>query len=237
VAHSQTMDVSGERLRTLRAAVFTALVVTLSAASHVLLSGAPLPWLTVALLTAGVFTVAWLLSGRERGFWRIAAVLVPLELAADTVFNGSQDVCYGPGGGPVTGPLRALGLDALCGGPAAGTGLPGVAAEGGAAAALTAGGTLTPWLLLGAHVAVGLLAALWLRQGEAALAALLRSAVALAFRPLLLAVAAVTRTAGASGPRRARPAVHRTAARALLLVHALGRRGPPRAAAAAPALG
>ncbi|MGV9310896.1 hypothetical protein ACWDR0_01710 [Streptomyces sp. NPDC003691] len=224
------MDFSGKRLRMLRAAIFTAVVVTLSAASHVLLSAAPLPWFTVAALAAGVFAVAYALSGRERGFRAIAGVLVPLELAADTVFNGSQNACYGPGGGPVTGSLRALGLDVLCGGPV-GTGLPGMTGAGaGTTGVLGSPGPATPWLLLAVHIAVGLLASLWLWQGEAAVASLLRTVEAYAFRPLLLAVAAVV--AAVRPARRApRPAPRRTAFRTLLLVHALGRRGPPRPAA------
>lgn len=226
------MDISGTQTRALRAAIFTALVVTLSAASHVLLSGAPLPLGTVALLSAAVFGLAYALSGRERGFWRIAALLVPLELAADTVFTAGQQTCYGAAGGPVTGSLRSVGLDVLCGG-SVGTSLPGVADPAGAGgtaglgALLDSPGPAVPWLLLGAHVATGLLASLWLRRGEAALASLLRTACALAFRPLLLAVAAV------AGPRphrtgpRPRTGAPRTA-RTRLLVHSVGRRGPPR---------
>lgn len=233
MAHSQAMDVSGKRLRALRAAIFTAVVVTLSAASHVLLSRAPLPWFTVAALSAGVFAVAFALSGRERGFWRIAGLLVPLELAADTVFNGSQNACYGPGGGPVTGSLRALGLDVLCGGPLGGP-LPGVAgitgADGSGTSLLASPGPATPWALLAVHITVGLLASLWLWQGEAALASLLRTVGAYAFRPLLLAVAVVVavRRPVRRGPR---PAPRRATFRTLLLVHALGRRGPPHRAA------
>ncbi|MGW4034051.1 hypothetical protein ACWEFL_32970 [Streptomyces sp. NPDC004838] len=226
------MDVSGMQLRALRAAIFTALVVTLSAGSHVLLSQAPLPWTTVAGLSAGVFAVAYALAGRERGYWRIASLLVPLELAADTVFNGSQDVCYGPGGGPVTGSLRAIGLDVLCGGGGVGGQLPGVAAAGGGATALlNPADPALPWMLLAAHVSVGLLAAAWLWHGEAALAGLVRTVSAFTFRPLLLAVAAVA--AVHRPPRRAVRSVPRhTVSRTLLLVHALGRRGPPRPAAA-----
>ncbi|MFF8957058.1 hypothetical protein [Streptomyces sp. NPDC014894] len=224
------MDVSGAQLRAVRAAIFTALVVTLSAASHVLLSRTPLPWTTVAGLSAGVFAVAYALSGRERGFWRIASLLVPLELAADTVFTTGQDLCYGPGGGPVAGSLRALGFDVLCGG--VGGGLPGVSTAPGGAAALPASpDPALPWLLLAAHVSVGLLAAAWLRHGEAALAALVRTVGALAFRPLLIAVA-VAAAAHPAVRRRlrvlARPAVSRTRE----LVHSVGRRGPPRPAAA-----
>lgn len=230
MAHSLTMDVSGTRLRLLRAAVFTAVVVTLSAASHVLLSGAPLPWFTVAALAAGVFGVAYALSGRERGFRRIAGLLVPLELAADTVFNGSQSACYGPSGGPVTGSLRALGLDVLCDG-SIGTQLTGVpSAGGGPVSVLASPGPATPWLLLAVHITVGLLASAWLWQGEAALAGLARTLEAYAFRPLLLAVAVVAAAHRPVG-RGPRPTPRNTTFRTLLLVHALGRRGPPRPAA------
>ena len=52
-----------------------------------------------------VFALAYALAGRERGFGRIAALLIPLELAADTVFTTGQHVCYGRAGGPVAGPL------------------------------------------------------------------------------------------------------------------------------------
>jgi hypothetical protein len=231
MGHSPVMDISGMRLRGLRATIFTAVVVTLSAASHVLLSQVPLPPATVAGLSAGVFAVAYTLSGRERGFWQIAGLLVPLELAADTVFTTGQDTCYGPGGGPVAGSLRSVGLDVLCGG-SVGTALPGVAdADRGAAALLNSTDPALPWLLLAAHVSLGLLAAVWLRRGESALAGLVRAVAAFTFRPLLLAVAAV-RATGSAVRRGVRPARRgpRTS-RARLLVHSVGRRGPPRSAA------
>lgn len=110
------MDISGTQLRAVRAALFTAVVVTLSTASHVLLSEVPLPMGTVAAIAGAVFVVAYALAGRERGFGKIAALLVPLELTADTVFTAGQHACYGRAGGPVTGPLRSVGLDVLCSG-------------------------------------------------------------------------------------------------------------------------
>ncbi|MET9428643.1 hypothetical protein [Streptomyces sp. NPDC003036] len=221
-------DISGTRLRWLRAALFTALVVTLSVASHVLLSGVPLPLTTVAVVAAGVLAVAYALAGEaERGFWRIAGLLVPLELAADTVFTSGQHACYGPSGGPVAGALRSVGVDVLCGGGGVGSPLPGVAAPaGGAAALLHSPDPALPWLLLAAHVSVGLVAAAWLRRGESALAGLVRAVAAFAFRPLLVAVAA----AGTPGPgvrRGPRPAHPPLPARHRLLVHCVGRRGPP----------
>ena len=222
------MDISGTQLRAVRAALFTAFVVTLSTASHVLLSRVPLPLSTVAAIAAAVFVIAYALAGRERGFGRIAALLIPLELAADTVFTTGQHVCYGRAGGPVAGPLRSVGFDLLCGGGTVGTPLARV--TGGstdrAAALLAHADPAAAWLLLGAHVGVGLLAAAWLRRGERALDQLLRAVAAATFRPLLIAVAAVTVRLA---PVRRLPRTPRRAAtaRTRLFVHSLGRRGPP----------
>lgn len=221
------MDISGAGPRGLRAALFSALVVLLSAGSHVLMSRVPLPPAMIAGAFAGVFVIAFALAGRERGFGPIAGLLVPLELAADTVFTAGQHVCYGPAGGPVSGPLRALGLDELCGGTPVGVPLTGVTGPAGDPASLLAApGPWTPWLLLGAHVGVGLLAAAWLRHGERALARLLRAVAAFAFRPLLLAVASVAVAAGPAG-RAQRPLFPGTGTRTRFPVHSVGRRGPP----------
>ncbi|MEV6943651.1 hypothetical protein AB0N07_16960 [Streptomyces sp. NPDC051172] len=228
------MDISGTRIRALRAALFTALVVTLSTASHVLLSRVPLPLNTVAAVAAAVFTVAYALAGRERGFGRIAALLIPLELAADTVFTTGQHVCYGRAGGPVAGPLRSVGFDVLCGnGTGIGSGatapLARVTGTGTdrLAALLAHADPATAWLLLAAHVGVGLLAAAWLRRGERALAQLVRAVTATTFRPLLLAVAAVTVRPAAPAPRVQHTGRPAAVARERILVHSLGRRGPP----------
>jgi hypothetical protein len=225
---------TGSQLRALRATCFAALCVTLSVTSHVLLSHTPLPLPTVAAAFAAVFAVAYGLGGRERGFWAIAALLVPLELAADTLFTSGQRTCYGPGGGPVTGTWRALTCHGSVGGPAPhdlSHGLYGDPAGAGRALhAVTAGpGQGAPgvgcWLLLAAHVAVGLAASWWLRRGEAACHRVLR----LAFRPLLVAFAVLrddtawaprASAVGASGTGRPAPSLP-------LLTHSVVRRGPP----------
>ncbi|MEH0469619.1 hypothetical protein QA943_12295 [Streptomyces sp. B21-097] len=224
------MDISGTRLRAVRAALFTAFVVTLSSASHVLLSRVPLPLNTVAAVAVAVFALAYALAGRERGFGRIAALLIPLELTADTVFTTGQHVCYGRAGGPVAGPLASVGWNVLCGdGTPFGTPLAQVTGTdpdrlGGL---LAHADPATAWLLLAAHVCVGLLAAAWLRRGERALAQLLRAATATTFRPLLLAVAAVSVRRAPAALRLPRPAPVTTTVRERILVHSLGRRGPP----------
>ncbi|MFE2289301.1 hypothetical protein ACFXDJ_34665 [Streptomyces sp. NPDC059443] len=224
------MDISGVGLRGLRAALFSALVVLLSAGSHVLMSRVPLPPALVGGAFATVFAIAYALAGRERGLGPIAGLLVPLELAADTAFTAGQHLCYGPAGGPVSGPLRALGLADLCGGTPVGGPL---AQVGGAAAdpaaLLAAPGPWTPWLLLGAHVSVGLLASVWLRHGERALGRLLDAAAACAFRPLLLASTGVAAAFGPAAPRAPRPVLADAGARTRFPAHSVGRRGPPRA--------
>jgi hypothetical protein len=228
------MDISGIQLRAVRAALFTAVVVTVSTASHVLLSQVPLPLSTVAAVAAAVFVIAYALAGRERSFGRIAALLIPLELAADTVFTTGQHVCYGRAGGPVTGPLRSVGLDVLCGGGEVGTPLTRMAGATGTdrlAAAVAHADPATAWLLLGAHIGVGLVAAVWLRRGERALAQLMRAvaaAVSTRVRPLLLAVATVTVERAPAGRRLPSRAADRTpTGRARILAYSLGRRGPP----------
>ncbi|MGC0425588.1 hypothetical protein RKD32_001943 [Streptomyces sp. SAI-195] len=85
----------------------------------------------------------------------------------------------------------------------------------------------TAWLLLAAHVGVGLLAAAWLRRGERALGRLLGAVAATTFRPLLLAVAAVSARRAPAVLRPALPARRTTGARERILTHSLGRRGPP----------
>lgn len=215
------MGISGIGTRLARTAVFTAVCVLLSGAAHVLLSGRPLPLPAVAGVTATVFLLAYLLAGRERRFWGIAGLLLPLQLTADAVFTTGQAACYSSGAG-APAPVRLAGFNLLCGGGDFGTPLARLATGAEAAANPAA-----PWLLLGAHLAVGLLAAGWLRCGEDAVARLLRSAVAAGFRPLRLvtAVAAAGHRPAAAGsrpvphrPRRAVPA---------LLSHSVSRRGPP----------
>ncbi|AJT67722.1 hypothetical protein T261_6106 [Streptomyces lydicus] len=220
----------GDGLRAVRAGLFTALCVVLSAASHVLLSGAPLPPAALAAVPAGVFAAAYALTGRERGFGAVAALLVPLELAADTVFTAGQHACYGPAGGPLTGPLRAAGVELLCRGGELGTPLARLAAPAGGPLP-AAVPSAAPWLLLAGHLAVGLLAAAWLHRGDGALDGLLRAVAAFACRPLPRAPGGTADGPWPGRPRRGAPRHLPPAAPLPLLAHCVRRRGPPRTAA------
>ncbi|MFJ4845968.1 hypothetical protein [Streptomyces sp. NPDC088733] len=210
------MEGTGPQLRALRAGCFAALCVTLSATAHILLSREPLPLVTTAGAAVGVFAVAYALGGRERGYWPIAGLLVPLELAVDTLFTAGQQTCYGPAGGPVTGSWRSINEALACHGGDVGGPLAGAAGGPGHSA--------SPWLLLAVHVAVGLAAAWWLRSGEAALHGLLRTV----FLPLIVAVAAFRGTARPRAAARRRvPAAAPVAPALPLLLHTVVRRGPP----------
>ncbi|MEU7639334.1 MULTISPECIES: hypothetical protein [unclassified Streptomyces] len=198
-----------------RAALFTAVCVTLSATCHVLLSRTPLPPAALAAVCAGIFAAAYGHTGREHGYGRTAALLVPLELAADTVFTTGQYACYGP--------LRAVGVDLLCRGAAGGTGPAGPTAP---RPGLPAVPPAAAWPLLAAHLAVGLLAAGWLHRGQDALGALLRAAGAGAARPLRTA-AAVVRAAVARRHHRRAPRPSAPPRPLPLRRHYVRRRGPP----------
>jgi hypothetical protein len=220
------MDGRLTHLRTARAALFAALCLTLSSTSHVLLSRAQLPLATLAVAGAGIFAAAFWLAGRERGWWQIAALLVPLELTVDFLFTKGQNTCYGPSGGPLTGPWRSMTGRLLCG-DGGGTGQgPGV----GRAVSGMAHGTfvlpaVSPWLLLAVHVLVGLMAAWWLRQGEAAAFRLVRTLAAYATAPLRLLLAVPEPPAAPSRPRHRR--VDGPSPTDEVIRLCVGRRGPP----------
>ncbi|MER5863065.1 hypothetical protein [Kitasatospora sp. NPDC002040] len=146
--------------RALRAAVFTALAVPLSALGQVLVTGHPLPLLLVAAATAVVFLLALAVCGAQQlRLPHVIAVLVPVELLLNVGFNLGQDACATPargvdllvcGGGSLDGPLF--------------TDTPGTGRA----------------LVLLVHLVLALAAACWLRLGDAALTALAEAARMLA---------------------------------------------------------
>ncbi|MEU4584242.1 hypothetical protein AB0F92_19440 [Kitasatospora aureofaciens] len=153
------MDI-GPVTRTLRAAVFAALVVLLAGLGQVLVTGRSLPVGTMGLASVAVFALAFALAGRERGYPVIAAAFVPLELAVSTLFDFAQRSCptLPPGAGHGFRPL-------LCGGGSLGGFLlgHGVSEQTGVL------------LLLLLHTVIALAGAFWLRRAEAALSGLARA--------------------------------------------------------------
>ncbi|MER5357363.1 hypothetical protein [Streptomyces sp. NPDC002785] len=78
---------AGAGLRLLRAAVFTAVCVALSAAGHSLASCAAVPWWTLLAGFLGIFAVTAPLAGRERSLSSIAAALAGGQIALHTLFG------------------------------------------------------------------------------------------------------------------------------------------------------
>ncbi|MEE1786316.1 hypothetical protein PUR71_25935 [Streptomyces sp. SP17BM10] len=155
------MHSSGPVTRTLRAAVFAALVVLLAGLGQVLVTGRSLPTGTLAVASATVFAVAFALAGRERGYPAVAAVFLPLELGVSALFGYAQASC------PALPPGTARGFDPLlCGGGSLGGFLLGHGAAPHTGLAL----------LLLLHTAIALAGAFWLHRADAALAGLARSA-------------------------------------------------------------
>ncbi|AZS73068.1 hypothetical protein DDE74_20745 [Streptomyces lydicus] len=93
-------------LRLLRAAVFTAACITLSAAGHILASCATVPLWTLGIAAAAVFAVVAPLAGRERSLPGIAVGLAMGQLVLHAVFTwGQQPVPAAPRGGSGAGGL------------------------------------------------------------------------------------------------------------------------------------
>ncbi|MFJ9772527.1 hypothetical protein ACIRVF_14975 [Kitasatospora sp. NPDC101157] len=213
------MDI-GPVTRTLRAAVFAALVVLLAGLGQVLVTGRSLPVGTMGLASAGVFVLAFALAGRERGYPAVAAAFLPLQLGVSALFDVAQRSCpslpadAGHGFQPL-----------LCGGGSLGGFLlgHGVSEQAGVL------------LLLLLHTVIALAGAFWLRRADAALAGLGRALVVLGefLRRHLPAAARWLRLLFPPGP--ARPVVRvpfPRASRSLVpaedaVVRPAVRRGPP----------
>ncbi|MFF9346510.1 hypothetical protein [Streptomyces sp. NPDC014734] len=109
---------AGAGLRLLRATVFTAVCVALSAAGHSLASCAAVPWWTLVAGFLGIFAVVAPLAGRERSLPSIAAVLTGGQIALHSLFGaGTPAVSTAPATGD--DPLIRFAASLVCGmGPA-----------------------------------------------------------------------------------------------------------------------
>ncbi len=190
-------------LRTYRAVVFTAVCVLLTAVGHGLSAGhAPEP--AAVLAGAGLLLlIARYLTGRERSLGDITVGVWAAQIGLHLLFNAVPPVA-GAGQVDPVGPAHV------------GHGVA-IAVE-----PHTAG--ITPGMLL-AHIAAGLIAAWWLRQGEAAIWELCRSVLLPLFQVFGLALPVV---AVSARPVRVEMSGWARPSR-LALRHVVVRRGPPRA--------
>ncbi|MFE9930376.1 hypothetical protein [Streptomyces sp. NPDC005533] len=109
---------AGAGLRLIRAAVFTAVCVVLSAAGHALASCASVPWWSLCAGFLAVFAVAATLAGRRRTLPGIAAGLATGQLALHALFGLGQHstaAAQAPAGASDSS-LAALAARLVCGG-------------------------------------------------------------------------------------------------------------------------
>ncbi|NUK03650.1 hypothetical protein HRW23_21840 [Streptomyces lunaelactis] len=81
---------AGAGLRLLRASVFTAVCVVLSATGHALAACAAVPWWTLAIGFLGVFALVAPFAGRARSLPSIAVALTAGQLALHALFGAGQ---------------------------------------------------------------------------------------------------------------------------------------------------
>ncbi|MEU1624096.1 hypothetical protein ABZ746_01845 [Streptomyces sp. NPDC020096] len=104
---------AGADLRLLRAAVFAAVCVTLSAAGHAMASGGGIPLWTLLAGWAGVLAIAAPLAGRERSLPGIAVAMLGGQLGLHALFSAGQ-WCAEPASDGRSGRIMALAGHLLC---------------------------------------------------------------------------------------------------------------------------
>ncbi|MCD9879935.1 hypothetical protein [Streptomyces guryensis] len=192
-------------LRSLRAAVFAAVCVTLAAAGHSL-AGHPTPALWAdGVGFATVFALGCPLAGRERSLTGICAAMAVVQAGLHMFFDATS-LHTGPGM-PTT------------------PGVPGSVTASVTASVMTYHGA--DGRAMTAHAAAALVAAWWLRRGEAAVWSLLRQVATLARGSGLQWPVTVTLAEPPPDAVVRRRDARQRCMRQLLLRHAVTRRGPP----------
>ncbi|MEU5594347.1 hypothetical protein [Streptomyces sp. NPDC020298] len=219
--------------RTVRAAVFAAVCVLLSALAHTMMSGAAVPWWALSAGAVGAGGMGWALAGRERGLRLIVTAVVVPQAVLHWSFSLAQSAgqptaradAVGDTGDP---PMGSMDMGSMQPHPMRmdhsihlGSGAP-------------AG--IEHWLsgtsMLGmyaAHLVAALLCGLWLGYGERAVFRLLRAVAGWLAAPLRLVLTLPALPRPPRILRRRRRS--RRVPRRLHLVHAITSRGPPAALA------
>jgi hypothetical protein len=199
-------------LRSLRAALFAAACVVLAAAAHTLSMGVTPGFRAMAAGFSIVAVPAFLAGSREQSLRGICAAMGLVQVGLHLLFDAATGTAASSSMAGMTG-MTSM------------TGMPGMDGSG---AMVMARHHAMSGQAVAAHALAALLAAWWLRRGEAALWTLLRHAAALApalVRWLRTRTGPPVAPAAAVGGHGWRPA---PALRPrLLLRHAVNRRGPP----------
>ncbi|WP_405818659.1 hypothetical protein OG241_26910 [Streptomyces sp. NBC_01390] len=224
--------------RTLRAGVFAAACVLLAALGHVIMSGTPVPWWTMAVGAVATGAVGWFLAGRERGLALIVTVVVAAQTVLHETFSLGQTVMPGtksdPGAAPAaTGGMDMGSSDAMPMDAMDMSGMTHMAHGSGGTGhthSMAGMGVGDSFGMLAAHLLAAVLCGLWLAYGERAVFRVLRAAAARLVAPLrmLLALPVAARRPSVRGRRTD---AHRSSLARFLLCYAVTSRGPPTGAA------
>ncbi|MFJ3161630.1 hypothetical protein [Streptomyces kanasensis] len=107
--------------RLLRAAVFTAVCLVLSALGHSLAACEPVPWWTFLVGFAAIFVLSLPLTGRRRSLPTITAALAGGQLGLHTLFGiGQEHAAPAASGGPAGDALIRAAARLMCGGSTSG---------------------------------------------------------------------------------------------------------------------
>ncbi|MEV6021805.1 hypothetical protein [Streptomyces sp. NPDC052036] len=243
--------------RTVRAAVFAACCVLLTALGHIMMSGTAVPWWAMTAGAVATGGMAWRLADRERGPLLVASTAVATQAVLHSSFSLAQAVahpvpsggrslaqqwltyllCASPSGAGSMDEMNSMGHDMAAVHSMSSMGsMPPMGSMDHMASAAPAGAvahdmaTMSSTGMLLAHLLAALLCALWLAYGERAAFRILRAVAGWLFAPLRLLLRLPVPP---HRPRvRARRAESDRAPR-LLLTHAITSRGPPAGTAVA----
>ncbi|UPZ28209.1 hypothetical protein MUK60_10515 [Streptomyces sp. LRE541] len=104
---------AGWGVRTVRAAVFAVVCVVLAALGHVLMSGSPVAWWTMAAGTVATCGAGWCLAGRERGLPLIVSVVVVTQGLLHWSFSLAASMAGPVASGRGTGAAHMSSVDAM----------------------------------------------------------------------------------------------------------------------------
>ncbi|MEU9056640.1 hypothetical protein AB0D37_40690 [Streptomyces sp. NPDC048384] len=239
---------AGWCVRAIRAAVFASVCVLLAALGHVLMSGAAVPWWTLAAGAAVTGGAGWCLAGRERGLPLVVSVVVAaqgglhaaFEFAQSSVGVGHDMGAMGSMSGSLAGSMSAhtgsmdhmstdsmgsMSMDHMSTAPMGMSHMdPGHMGMGHMGMGHDMAGTSSLGMFA-AHTLAALLCGLWLGHGERAAFRILRAVAGWLAAPLRLSfVLPLPPHRPLPRPRRGRS---ERAPRLLPLVHTITSRGPP----------
>ncbi|OAR26901.1 hypothetical protein A8W25_00980 [Streptomyces sp. ERV7] len=201
--------------RTVRAAMFAALCVLLTALGHALMSDAPVPWWALGCGFVATGATAWALAGRERGFGPVVAFAVGTQTVLHELFSWAQTTAR-PAAQPMDMRMTGMSTTHM-------SHMGHMGSMGHDMADMPLG--MSSSGMFAAHLLAALLCGLWLAHGERAAFRILRAFAGRLFAPLRLMPLSAAPPRPAR--RRARPDRTVRAPRQLFLVHAITSRGPP----------